>query len=80
MGEVGFPITLYGMVVHPGDLILGDIDGVLTVPRLSVERILESARSKNEAEGRQKEATRKGTVDRTWVDKALIDKGCEFVD
>ena len=43
-GEIGFPITLYGKVVHPGDLILGDIDGVLAVPRLSAERILESAR------------------------------------
>ncbi|MBE0532311.1 MAG: RraA family protein [Rhodospirillales bacterium] len=79
-GEIGFPITLYGMVIHPGDLILGDIDGVLAVPRLSAERILGAARAKNEAETRQMEAIRKGTVDRGWVDKALIEKGCDFVE
>ncbi|MBC7800872.1 MAG: RraA family protein, partial [Gemmatimonadaceae bacterium] len=32
-GEVGFPITLGGMMVEPGDLILGDGDGVVVVPR-----------------------------------------------
>ena len=79
-GEIGFPITLYSMVIQPGDLIVGHIDGVLAVPRLSAERILEAARAKDEAETRQMEAIRKGTVNRGRVDRALFDKGCEFVD
>lgn len=79
-GEIGFPITLYGMVIEPGDLIMGDIDGVLALPRLSAERILKAAQAKNEAEVRQMETIQNGTIDRSWVDKTLIERGCEFID
>lgn len=79
-GEIGFAITLYGMVIEPGDLILGDIDGVLAVPRLSAGRLLEAVRAKNQAEARQMDAIEKGASDRAWVDRALIEKGCEFFD
>src|SRR3546814_6279710 len=37
-GEIGFPISLAGMVIHPGDLVLGDMDGVLAVPRVGAGR------------------------------------------
>lgn len=79
-GEIGFPISLYGMNINPGDLILGDCDGVLCVPTDQAETVLEAARAKNDAEEKQMKAIADGTVDRSWVDKALSDKGCEFVD
>ncbi|MEQ8506121.1 MAG: RraA family protein [Rhodospirillales bacterium] len=79
-GEIGFPISLYGMNINPGDLILGDCDGVLCVPTDQAETVLEAARAKNDAEEKQMKAIADGTVDRSWVDKALNDKGCEFVD
>jgi regulator of RNase E activity RraA len=31
-GEINVPIAIDGMVIHPGDLILGDADGLLCVP------------------------------------------------
>ena len=31
-GEIGYPISIDGMSIEPGDLILGDWDGVLAVP------------------------------------------------
>jgi regulator of RNase E activity RraA len=76
MAVDSFPITLGGMVICPGDLVLG----VIAVPQASAARILDLVRAKHEAEGRQMEAIRNGTIDRSWVDKALIDKGCEFLD
>ena len=79
-GEIGFPISLYGMNINPGDLILRDCDGVLCVPTDQAETVLEAARAKNDAEEKQMKAIADGTVDRSWVDKALNDKGCEFVD
>jgi regulator of RNase E activity RraA len=79
-GEIGFPISLYGMVINPGDLILGDCDGVLCVPKEEAATVLEAARAKKAAEEKQMAAIADGTVDRSWVDKALNDKGCEFVD
>ena len=40
-----------GAVVAPGDLVLGDIDGVLAVPRDQVGDIIEAALAKAEGEG-----------------------------
>lgn len=79
-GEIGFPVSLAGMVIHPGDLVLGDADGVLAVPRDSAAEILERARAKTEAETQQMAAILDGRADRAWVDRALADKGCEFLD
>lgn len=79
-GEIGFPISIEGMPIEPGDLMLGDSDGVLSVPRLSAGAILERAQAKQEAERKQLEETLAGTIDRSWVDRALADRGCEFVD
>lgn len=45
-GEINVPIAIDGMVIQPGDLILGDADGLLCVPFDSVETILTAARSK----------------------------------
>ncbi len=79
-GEIGFPIALGGMVINPGDLILGDCDGVLCVPRTEAEGVLALAQKKNDAEASQIKQHQDGTVDRSWVDKALEERGCEYVD
>jgi regulator of RNase E activity RraA len=79
-GEIGFPISLHGMIVEPGDLILGDWDGTVAVPQDLAETVYAAAKATNEAENRQMDATEAGTVDHSWVDKALERLGCEFVD
>ena len=78
-GEIGFPVSLNGMVVAPGDLVIGDADGVLAVPRANAADILNRTQAKNAAEVKQMKAIREGSVDRSWVDKTLADKGCEFI-
>lgn len=35
------PVECAGVIVHPGDLIVGDIDGVICVPQEYVEQVLE---------------------------------------
>ena len=79
-GEIGFPISLNGMVIHPGDLVVGDMDGVLAVPRAAAPEVLQRSQAKAEAEERQLAATLAGELDRSWVDKTLIERGCEFID
>lgn len=79
-GEIGFPIAIEGMQIHPGDLILGDEDGVLALPRDCMEDVLQKARNKQAAEEQQLEDTLAGRLDRSWVDRLLLDKGCEFID
>lgn len=79
-GEIGFPISIEGMVVHPGDLMLGDADGVLCVPRAEAGAIAARARAKKAAEDQQMATTRQGLLDRSWVDRSLAQRGCEFLD
>lgn len=77
-GEINVPISIDGMVVHPGDIIIGDGDGVLCVPAAEAEDILGKAQAKLDAETRQMQAIAEGTNDRSWVDAALKERGCAF--
>lgn len=77
-GEINIPISLDGMVIHPGDIMIGDSDGVLAVPMADAEDILAKTEAKQAAEIRQMQAIKDGTNDRSWVDAALTKLGCAF--
>jgi regulator of RNase E activity RraA len=79
-GEIGFPISIDGMLIEPGDLILGDWDGLVAVPFDAVETVLAATQAKQEAETKQMQDIERGTNDRTWVDKTLERLGCQYVD
>ena len=76
-GEINVPIAIDGMVIEPGDLILGDDDGLLSVPFDAVEAVLAAATQKAGAEARQMANIEAGTHDASWVDAALRRLGCE---
>ena len=70
-GEINVPIAIDGMVIEPGDLIVGDGDGVLCVPFAEAAEIYQAAKAKNDAEQQQIETIRAGRSDRAWVDATL---------
>jgi RraA family protein len=77
-GEINAPIALGGMVVHPGDIIVGDADGVVAVPLAHAAEILALARSQLTKETAILKAIAGGKVDRRWVDELLQQRGCDF--
>lgn len=77
-GEINAPIALDGMVVNPGDIIVGDADGVVAVPLAHAEEILALARAQLAKETATLHAIAKGKVDRRWVDELLRQRGCDF--
>jgi len=78
-GEIGFPISIEGMVIEPSDLMLGDLDGVVCVPKTDLASVLAGARKKSAAEQKQMAQTLDGSVDKSWIDKVLDEKGCTYV-
>ena len=74
-GEINVPVVVGGMPVNPGDIIIGDADGLVAVPQEQAERVLASAKSILEKETASMKQILAGTVDRSWVDKALKEKG-----
>ncbi|MDV7270259.1 RraA family protein [Thioclava sp. A2] len=75
-GEINVPIAIDGMVINPGDIVIGDSDGVLAVSIDEAEDILKKTQAKSEAEIKQMAAIEAGTNDRSWVDRALKERGC----
>ena len=55
--------------------IVGDSDGLVAVPQEHAEAILASAKAILVKEEGSMKQIRAGTVDRSWVDKALKEKG-----
>ena len=77
-GEINVPVSIGGMVVCPGDIIVGDDDGVVAVSPEIAAVVLKAAKAKAKEEDAVLAGIRKGKVDRAWVDKSLRDKGCDF--
>ena len=74
-GEINVPINMGGMSVNPGDIIIGDADGLVAVPQEQAERILKSAQAILAKETKNIKEIEAGTVDRSWVEKSLKEKG-----
>jgi RraA family protein len=77
-GEINAAVALDGMVVHPGDIIVGDADGVVAVPLAHAEEVLALARAQLAKETSMLKAIAAGKADRRWVDELLRQHGCDF--
>ncbi|HBT47727.1 MAG TPA: methyltransferase [Peptococcaceae bacterium] len=79
-GEINVPVSCGGVTVFPGDVIVGDADGVVVIPAGEAEEILRKTREvalREQAIFRQVE---EGTWDRGWIDEILRQKGCEILE
>jgi regulator of RNase E activity RraA len=75
-GEINVPIAIDGMVIHPGDLIVGDADGLLCVPYEATEEVLAATHDKMEAEKKTLADIAAGKLDTSWIDATLERIGC----
>ncbi|KJZ16582.1 S-adenosylmethionine: 2-demethylmenaquinone methyltransferase [Halomonas sp. S2151] len=55
-GEINTPVAIDGVTVTPGDLVLGDDDGLFVVPPHRADELAEKALAKQQDETRRREA------------------------
>lgn len=79
-GEINVPVSCGGVHVNPGDIVLGDFDGVIVIPRAYAEEVLEAAIAFQQNDRKKLRAAIDGTSDRSWVNAALEARKCEFID
>ncbi len=75
-GEINVPIAIDGMVIEPGDLIVGDADGLLCVPYDQAEALLAATHQKMEAEKKMLADIAAGKLETSWIDATLKRIGC----
>ena len=74
-GEVNYPISVGGIVVNPGDVIVGDLNGVVVVPRDIAPDLLNRLNERSAAEAAYVAAVGRGEFSNKWVDAILEDGG-----
>lgn len=70
-GEINFPISAGGIVVHPGDIIVAESNGVVVVPQAIAEELLERLQARSEVAREYAEAVSRGEFSNDWVDSVL---------
>jgi regulator of RNase E activity RraA len=70
-GALRGPVSISGLVVACGDLVLCDEDGVTIIPRADAGEVVATAEAKMAAEMIEEQQIRDGTWDRSWIDKRL---------
>jgi regulator of RNase E activity RraA len=77
-GTVNTTISIGGMVVHPGDIILADSDGVIAIRPDDVPLAAQGAKDKAATEQAMIQSILEGRYDDAWVDVALKQKGVKL--
>jgi 4-hydroxy-4-methyl-2-oxoglutarate aldolase len=70
-GRINWPVSLAGTTVNPGDLIVGDADGVVVVPRERAAEIVGAAQAKVDGEAERMKAIGRGELVQAWVAEGL---------
>lgn len=74
-GEINVAVTIGGMVVNPGDIVVGDDDGLVFIDPKDAKTVAEASRKKASAEEATLDSIAAGNYDDQWIDQTLKTKG-----
>ena len=71
-GRINWPVSVGGIAISPGDLVVGDADGVVIIERAKAASMLPLAQKKLDEETRRIEGIKRNEALRpSWLDGAL---------
>lgn len=79
-GEVNVPISIGNIAVMPGDIILGDRDGVIVISKNDAADLIDKAEANAAADSAKVQKASTGSADRSWVERTLEAKDVEVID
>ncbi|MDP6345021.1 MAG: RraA family protein [Alphaproteobacteria bacterium] len=79
-GEVNLPVSLGGVTVRPGDIVIGDRDGVAVVPLAEAAAVKARLDQVIKAEKQAETRIAKGQTWRLWDPARFEDRGVEYLD
>ena len=79
-GELNFPISCGGIPVHPGDIVYGDMNGVVVICPEFAEDLLSQLQQKKQKLENYIESVKKGNFSNAWVDDILDENQCLIID
>ena len=79
-GEINVPVVIGGKLVRPGDIIVGDDDGVIIIDPAIADEIATATEGVEKKEADiMDHILNDGTYIRPWVDDKLKEIGCEII-
>ena len=77
-GQVNLPTSCGGVVVNPGDIVIGDADGIIVIPALHARLAIAGAQAKVDAEEKRMQAIKEAPLDQIyapWLIPTLVKQG-----
>ena len=79
-GEINVPVAVGGIIVYPGDILVGDEDGIVAIRPQNAAKVLQDVKALAEKQAANLELIKRGVSDRSWLKKMLEEAGCQIID